>query len=142
MAVKAQEMTYEVGGVTMISTFYGDDAQDGARPGILVFSDARGIDHNYVVRGNGLRRAAALASPRTRTTVELWSDQPGLQVYTANFLDGARRSTSDGRYRQRDGVALEPQLFPDSPHHPEWPSAVLRPGERYAAHLEWRFGAL
>ncbi|NPC42136.1 aldose epimerase family protein [Nocardioides sp. zg-1230] len=103
-------------------------------------SDARGIDHNYVVRGNGLRRAAALASRRTRTTVELWSDQPGLQVYTGNFLDGARRSTSGGRYRQGDGVALEPQLFPDSPHHPEWPSAVLRPGETYAAHLEWRFG--
>jgi galactose mutarotase-like enzyme len=102
--------------------------------------DARGIDHNYVVRGSGLRRAAALASPKTRTTVELWSDQPGLQVYTANFLDGTRRSTSGGRYRQGDGVALEPQLFPDSPHHSEWPSAVLRPGETYAAHLEWRFG--
>ena len=102
--------------------------------------DARGIDHNYVVRGSGLRRAAALTSPKTRTTVELWSDQPGLQVYTGNFLDGTRRSTSGGRYRQGDGVALEPQLFPDSPNRPEWPSATLRPGETYAAHLEWRFG--
>lgn len=102
--------------------------------------DARGIDHNYVVRGDGLRRAAVLASPRTRTAVELWSDRPGLQVYTGNFLDGTRRSTSGARYRQSDGVALEPQLFPDSPHHPEWPSAVLRPGETYAATLEWRFG--
>lgn len=104
-------------------------------------SDARGIDHNYVVRGNGLRRAATLASRKTSTTVELWSDQPGLQVYTGNFLDGTRRSTSGGRYRQGDGVALEPQLFPDSPNRPEWPSAVLRPGETYAAHLEWRFGS-
>lgn len=103
--------------------------------------DARGIDHNYVVRGSGLRRAAALTSTRTRTSVELWSDQPGLQVYTGNFLDGTRRSTSGGRYRQGDGIALEPQLFPDSPHHPEWPTAVLRPGETYAARLEWRFGA-
>ena len=102
--------------------------------------DARGIDHNFVVRGSGLRRAAALTSPKTRTTVELWSDQPGLQVYTGNFLDGTRRSTSGGRYRQGDGVALEPQLFPDSPNRPEWPSATLRPGETYAAHLEWRFG--
>ena len=101
--------------------------------------DARGIDHNFVVRGSGLRRAAALTSPKTRTTVELWSDQPGLQVYTGNFLDGTRRSTSGGRYRQGDGVALEPQLFPDSPNRPEWPSATLRPGETYAAHLEWRF---
>ena len=102
--------------------------------------DARGIDHNYVVRGSGLRRAAVLTSPTTRTSVELWTDQPGVQVYTGNFLDGARRSTSGGRYRQGDGVALEPQLFPDSPNRPEWPSASLRPGETYAAHLDWRFG--
>ncbi|MCP3421897.1 aldose epimerase family protein [Nocardioides pinisoli] len=101
--------------------------------------DARGIDHNYVVRGSGLRRAARLASASTGTAVEVWTDQPGLQVYTGNFLDGTRRSTSGGRYRQGDGVALEPQLFPDSPNRPEWPSAVLRPGKTYAAHLEWRF---
>ncbi|HYJ26564.1 MAG TPA: aldose epimerase family protein [Nocardioides sp.] len=102
--------------------------------------DARGIDHNFVVRGSGLRPAAALTSPRTRTSVELWSDQPGLQVYTGNFLDGTRRGTSGSRYRQGDGVALEPQLFPDSPNRPEWPSAMLRPGETSAVHLEWRFG--
>lgn len=101
--------------------------------------DARGIDHNYVLRGTGLRRAAVLSHPGTRTGVELWTDQPGLQVYTGNFLDGSRRGTGGGRYRQGDGVALEPQLFPDSPHHPEWPSAVLEPGETYRAVLEWRF---
>lgn len=102
-------------------------------------ADARGIDHNYVVRGEGLRLAAVLESPRTRTRLELHSDQPGLQVYTGNFLDGTRRSTGGGRYRQGDGVALEPQLFPDSPNRPEWPSAVLRPGETYRSVLEWRF---
>lgn len=102
-------------------------------------ADARGIDHNYVVRGEGLRLAAVLESPRTGTRVELHSDQPGVQVYTGNFLDGTRRSTSGGRYRQGDGIALEPQLFPDSPNRPEWPSAVLRPGERYHSRLEWRF---
>ena len=101
--------------------------------------DAKGIDHNFVIRGSGLRRAATLRAATTRTAVELWSDQPGLQVYSGNFLDGTRRSTGGGRYRQGDGVALEPQLFPDSPNRPEWPSAVLRPGETYAAHLEWRF---
>lgn len=101
---------------------------------------ARGIDHNYVVRGTGLRPAAVLVSPRTRTRVELWTDQPGLQVYTGNALDGSRRGTGGGRYRQGDGVALEPQLFPDSPHRPDWPSAVLRPGETYRSRIEWRFG--
>jgi aldose 1-epimerase len=91
------------------------------------------------VRGTGLRRHASLTSPRTGTTVELWSDQPGVQVYTGNFLDGTRRSTSGGRYRQGDGIALEPQLFPDSPNRPGWPSAVLEPGQEYRARLEWRF---
>jgi galactose mutarotase-like enzyme len=104
-------------------------------------ADAKGIDHNYVVRGSGLRRAAVLSSPATRTSVEVWTDQPGVQVYTGNFLDGTRRSTSGGRYRQGDGVALEPQLFPDSPNRPEWPSATLRPGEAYVSRLEWRFGS-
>jgi galactose mutarotase-like enzyme len=93
------------------------------------------------VRGSGLRRAAVLTSAATRTSAEVWTDQPGLQVYTGNFLDGSRRSTSGGRYRQGDGVALEPQLFPDSPNRPEWPSAVLRPGEAYVSRLEWRFGS-
>jgi aldose 1-epimerase len=101
---------------------------------------ARGVDHNFVIRGRGLRTAAVLESSRTRTRLELSTDQPGLQVYTGNSLDGTRRSTSGGRYRQGDGVALEPQLFPDSPNRPEWPSAVLRPGETYAATVEWRFG--
>ena len=104
--------------------------------------DAHGIDHNYVLTGTGtgLRRAAVLESPRTTTRLELWTDQPGVQVYTGNFLDGTRRATSGGRYRQGDGIALEPQLFPDSPNRPQWPSAVLEPGEVYRAMLEWRFG--
>lgn len=102
--------------------------------------EARGIDHNYVVRGEGLRRMVVLESPRTATRLELWSDQPGVQVYTANNLDGTRRSTTGGRYRQGDGIALEPQLFPDSPNRPEWPSALLEPGQVYRARLEWRFG--
>ena len=102
--------------------------------------DAQGIDHNYVVRGTGLRRAAVLGSSATQTSVELWTDQPGVQVYTGNFLDGTRRSTTGALYRQGDGIALEPQLFPDSPNRPEWPSAVLEPGETYSATLEWRFG--
>ena len=102
--------------------------------------EARGIDHNYVVRGDGFRRAAVLESPPAGTRLEVWSDQPGLQVYTGNFLDGTRRSTSGARYRQGDGIALEPQLFPDSPNRPEWPSAVLVPGETYRSVIEWHFG--
>jgi len=101
---------------------------------------ARGIDHNYVLRGTGLRTAAILASPRTRTRLELTTDQPGLQVYTGNFLDGTRGSVDGALYRQGDGIALEPQLFPDSPNRPDFPDAVLRPGESYRREMAWRFG--
>jgi aldose 1-epimerase len=91
---------------------------------------AGGIDHNYVLRGSGLRRAAVLASRRTGTTLELRTDQPGLQVYTGNSL------TPQGA-----GIALEPQLFPDTPNRPEFGSAVLRPGETYRSTLVWSFSA-
>ncbi|MFI2708464.1 aldose epimerase family protein, partial [Nocardioides sp. CER28] len=92
-------------------------------------ADAGGIDHNFVVRGAGLRPAALLSSARTRTSLELLTDQPGLQVYTGNVLGGPGR---DGRrYRVGDGIALEPQLSPDTPNHPTWPSARLAPGETY-----------
>jgi galactose mutarotase-like enzyme len=103
---------------------------------------ARGIDHNYVLDGGGWRDAAVLESRAAGTRAVLRTDQPGLQVYTGNFLDGTRRDAAGGLYRQGDGVALEPQLFPDSPHHPAWPSAVLRPGETYRSALEWEFTAL
>lgn len=93
---------------------------------------AGGIDHNFVVTGSGLRRHATLVSPRSGLRLELRSDQPGLQVYTGNFLDG--------RHRRGAGIALEPQLFPDSPHHPDWPSARLRPGETYRSTIEWELG--
>lgn len=107
--------------------------------------DARGIDHNLVVDdpadADGLHTVAVLTAPATRTELELRSDQPGLQVYTGNFLDGALPAVGGGLYRQGDGIALEPQLYPDSPHHPAWPSAVLEPGERYTARHRWVFRA-
>jgi aldose 1-epimerase len=102
--------------------------------------DARGIDHNVVLRSGA--PAAILTSPRTRTRLELHTDQPGLQVYTGNFLDGSERSGSGRLLRQGDGVALEPQLFPDTPNHPGFGSARLAPDEAYRAVLEWRFVAV
>jgi galactose mutarotase-like enzyme len=65
----------------------------------------------------------------------------GLQVYTGNFLDGSARSSEGLAYRQGDGIALEPQLFPDSPNHPDYPSAVIEAGGTYRAALEWAFSA-
>lgn len=101
-----------------------------------------GLDQNLVLDAAGWRLAAVLESPANRTRLELRTDQPGLQVYTGSGLDGTRRSTTGVPYQQGSGVALEPQLFPDTPNRPEFGSAVLRPGERYEASLEWRFVAL
>lgn len=102
---------------------------------------ARGIDHNFVVAGSGMRTVAVLESPRTRTRLELRSDQPGVQVYTGKFLDGTGPSTEGGLYLQGDGIALEPQHHPDSPNHPEWPSTLLGPGDTYRAALAWVLGS-
>jgi aldose 1-epimerase len=103
---------------------------------------ASGIDHNFVVDGEGLRPVARLDCRATRTRLDVASDQPGLQVYTGNFLDGRHRSTSGVLLRQGDGIALEPQLFPDSPNHPEWPSSTLRPGQTYASRIAWTVSRL
>lgn len=103
--------------------------------------DASGVDHNLVLDGTGLRRVAELYAPGTGIGLQLWTDQPGLQVYTGNHLDGTVVGTSGGTYRQGDGIALEPQTFPDSPNHPQFPSPVLRPGEEYRCAIEWRFTA-
>lgn len=124
------------------------DLRRGATLGAVVRSDhpqvreARGIDHNFVVEGAGWRRMAVLEGPATRTRMELWSDQPGLQVYTGNFFDGSAVDRDGRMLRQGDGIALEPQLHPDSPNRPsgpDWPSAVLRPGETYRSRMAWVF---
>lgn len=112
--------------------------------------DARGLDHNLVLDGSGWRPVAVLDGPATRTRLELWSDQPGLQVYTGNFLDGTSLDRTGRMLRQGDGLCLEPQLAPDTPNRapvdgsadPDWPSAVLRPGETYRNRMAWLFSSL
>ncbi|MFI7494573.1 aldose epimerase family protein [Kocuria sp. M4R2S49] len=100
---------------------------------------AGGIDHSFHLRGAGLRRAARLEHPATGRSVELFTDQPALQVYTGNSLDGTAPGSSGRRYRQGDGVALEPQRHPDSPNRPELSDPVLRPGRTYRSRTAWRF---
>ncbi|WP_030483792.1 aldose epimerase family protein [Nocardioides aequoreus] len=110
----------------------------------------RGIDHDYVLdgpsepdaAGGAVRPVAWLEAPRVATGVELSTDQPGLQVYTGNGLDGTVPSTTGGRHRQGDGVALEPQRHPDTPNRADLGDARLRPGETYRCRVQWRFHAL
>ena len=101
-----------------------------------------GYDHNFIIdpAANGvLRRAARLSSAASGRSLEVWTDQPGLQFYSAHWLKVRGKGGAD--YGPTSGLCLEPQHFPDSPNNPHFPSTVLRPGQRFAWRTDYRFGA-
>ncbi|MCI8438878.1 MAG: galactose mutarotase [Oscillospiraceae bacterium] len=99
-----------------------------------------GYDHNFILDPlQGLRRAARLTGDRSGVIMEVWTDKPGLQLYTANGLTITGRGKRGAVYRPRQAVCLETQFFPDSPNHPEWGDILLRPGRRYDYTTEFRF---
>jgi aldose 1-epimerase len=103
----------------------------------------RGYDHNYCLRaGSDVRLAARLEAPRTGRALDLLTDQPGLQFYSGNFLDGTYAGKGDRLYRQSDAVCLEPHAWPDTPNRPDFPSARLDPGQLYRRTMIYRFGTL
>ena len=102
-------------------------------------SQAGGIDHAFVIDGEGLRLAARLEHPPTGRVLEVSSTQPSLQVYTGHKLDGTLTDRGGRVLEPRAGIALECQGYPDAPNQPAFPSAVLRPGEEYRATTVWRF---
>jgi aldose 1-epimerase len=87
------------------------------------------------------RFAARAADLRSGRVMEVWTTEPGLQLYTSNFLDGTLRGKSGSPYRAHQAFCLETQHFPDSVHHPSWPSIILRPGETYRSTTIYRFHA-
>lgn len=97
------------------------------------------LDTNFVLDpfDNGV--VAALHSPTSGLTIDVLTDQPGLQIYTADALSEAEIGTSGAPYVARAGIAVETQNFPDAPNHPNFPGSVLRPGEVYSAMTTWRF---
>ncbi|MGY1601629.1 aldose epimerase family protein [Geodermatophilus sp. SYSU D00815] len=101
---------------------------------------AQGYDHAWVLDGSGLRRAARVVDPASGRVLEVHTDQPSVQFYSGNFLDGSAAGRGGRAHRQSDGLCLETQHLPDSPNRPEFPSTVLRPGERYATRTVFRFG--
>lgn len=102
---------------------------------------AGGYDHNFVLdrTGDGPARAASLFSPASGRAMEVLTTEPGLQVYSGNFLDGTVAGKGGRVYGRRSAVCLEAQHFPDSPNQPGFPSTVLRPGETYRATTRYRF---
>ncbi len=102
----------------------------------------KGYDNCWVLDGApGLKLAAELSSAVSGRRLEIWTDQPAAQVYTGNWLDGSPLSKSGRPYRDYDGVAIECQGFPDAPHHPDFPSCVLRPGETYSRTIIFKLNA-
>jgi aldose 1-epimerase len=117
----------------------GKDVRD-AKEEQIVFG--RGYDHNWVISRKEAaqpREVARVSDPKSGRVLSLWSAQPGLQFYSGNFLDGTTSGKSGGVYRQGDAFALEPQIFPDTPNHPDFGSARLEPGKTYRNVMTYKF---
>ena len=103
----------------------------------------RGIDHTYLIRGwqpdGRLRTVAMLRDPASGRRLELLSDQPGVQVYMGNFLDGTLVGKGGTAYKANVALCLETQKYPDSIHHADWPSVRLDPGQTYRHTMVHRF---
>lgn len=111
-----------------------NDQQLGFGPG--------GYDHNWVLNKKPFSQfsmAARVEEPRNGRVMEVWTNEPGIQFYAGNFLDGTLKGKSGRSYPLRSGFCLEPQRFPDSPNQAKFPKTVLQPGQTYRSVMEYRF---
>ena len=100
-----------------------------------------GYDHCWVLndQGDGMRFAASAYDPGTGRLLQVYTDQPGIQLYTGNFLDGTLPSKQGGTYAHRTGFCLETEHYPDSPNQKDFPSVVLNPGDQYNTKTTFKF---
>lgn len=105
----------------------------------------RGYDHNWCLntykngKGDDTRVAATLYAPNTGISMDMFTTEPGIQVYSGNFLDGTIKGKHGIAYPQRSAVCLESQKYPDSPNKKQFASPYLKPGEKYTSHTAYRF---
>jgi aldose 1-epimerase len=117
-------------------------ARIGARIDRVPGPPPGGYDHNYVLRPHtDLVLAARLEDPKSGRVMEVLTTEPAVQLYTGNFLDGTIRGRSGVLYVKHAALCLETQHFPDSVHHPDFPSTILQPGQRFASRTVYRFSA-
>jgi aldose 1-epimerase len=105
----------------------------------------RGYDHNYIIEGwkeshHELRKAASVYEPKTGRTMNVWTTEPAIQLYTSNFLDGTIIGKNNMPYHRHDAFCLETQHYPDSPNKPHFPSVILAPGQTYHHTVVYQFG--
>ena len=123
------------------------DFRKPKRIGLEINSDSQqirygnGFDHNWVLSTGGdiNKVAAELFCPSTGIDLKVYTDEPGIQVYSGNFLNGTVKGKKGVVYNERHAICLETQHYPDSPNKPDWPSVVLRPGETYRSHCIYAF---
>ncbi|MCP9612981.1 aldose epimerase family protein [Coprobacter tertius] len=103
--------------------------------------NGHGYDHNFVLntKGDITKPAVRLVHPASGRVLEVFTDEPGIQVYTGNFLDGTVTGKGSIAYPQRSAICLETQHYPDSPNKSNFPSVVLRPGEKYTSNCIYKF---
>ena len=108
----------------------------------IQLKNGNGYDHNWVLNtaGDVTKLAAKVTSPITGISLEVFTNEPGVQVYTGNFLDGTVKGKNGIVYKQRTGICLETQHYPDSPNKPQWPSTILEPGKVYKSTCIYKFG--
>ena len=137
--------TGELASVTGTPFDFRHPATIGARIGDADprLAQVGGYDHNFVISDGGapLSPAARVHEPVSGRVLELFTTEPGLQFYSGNYLDGGAVGKGGTPYRYRTAFCLEPQKFPDSPNHPDFPRCILRPGERYTSRTVYRFTA-
>lgn len=106
--------------------------------------NGHGFDHNWVLDTNGdiSVPAAILTSPESGIVLTVHTDEPGIQFYSGNFLDGTVKGKNSMVYNKHAALCLETQHYPDSPNKPHWPSTVLRPGETYNSHTIFKFSTV
>jgi aldose 1-epimerase len=102
-----------------------------------------GYDHNWVINkpAGKFGLMARVMEPASGRVMEVWSDEPGLQFYTGNFLDGTLTGKDGKVYQRRNAFCMEPQHYPDSPNKANWPSVELKPGQTYHNTIEYKFSA-
>ena len=120
-----------------------DGPMDFRKPmpvGSRIDSVAGGYDHNYVLNNNGIfARVAELVDPASGRVMEVFTDEPGMQFYSGNFLDGSKTGSGGQVYNKHFGLCLETQHFPDSPNQPAFPNTILAPGEVYRQKTVYKF---
>ena len=109
---------------------------------VMQLNIVKGYDHNWVLNtdGDDTKLAARLIDFKSGRTMEIYTNEPGLQIYTANGLRGAMVGKKGIAYQKRSAICMETQHFADSPNKPQFPSTVLRPGENYKSRCTYRFG--